>query len=111
MAQPTWSPAPGISYKVEAGFIIALGFNKSGNQNLFLLFLPPRRKGPSLHGTDLAFVGITPPFTLLYFLISLPHHLKCPPCFLYLENDYSVFRAQFKSQMSLAKSVKSSHTP
>lgn len=43
---PTCFPVHGIPYKLEGGFIILLGINKSGNQNFFPLF--PHPKGRSL---------------------------------------------------------------
>lgn len=109
MVHPTCPPARGIVHKLEAGFTLLLGFNQSGSQIFFLLSPPPGRQGPSLQGADSAFLGHLPHFALLYFLTSLSHHLKHPPCFLYLQNDYSVFKTQFESQMSLTKSVTSSY--
>ena len=79
---PTCSSALGISYKLEAGVITPLDFYKSGDQNFLLSPIPAAPKGRGLSSK----VQTQPlwthcPFMLLYFLPSLFHYLKYPPCF------------------------------
>lgn len=99
---PTCSSALGVSYKLEAGVITPLDFYKSGDQNFLLFPIPaaPQRKGPFLQGADTASLD-TLPFHASIFSAQLVPLSEVPSLLLYLEIDYSVFRAQFKSQLPL----------